>query len=141
MPASMALRTRNSTRRRQIAGISHLAQIGLIEAGEHRDREQFERRFAAARHRGSHDRAASVHGQKVGADFGHLRHRPLHGFADIVQLQIDEHAMALGLQLADEVHPRGGVHLQADFVETCGIAERSDEHSGFDRRFDVERDD
>ena len=58
-----------------------------------------------------------MHRQKIGPGLGYLSHRPFHGLADVVQLQIDEYAVTLGLQLADEVHSRRGIQFQSDFVE------------------------
>src|SRR5262249_37671741 len=65
----------------------------------------------------SHHGADSMDGEETYRSFGYLRHGSLHGFADIVELEVEKDLLAFGDELADEVHAGGAVKLHADLVE------------------------
>ena len=70
-----------------------------------------------------------------------MQRRALHGGADVVQLQIEENALADLFQLAGETKPAGVGELQSYFVKGHAVAElRNQGPRGLDA-LHVERDD
>ena len=82
-----------------------------------------------------------MHGEKADAAARHLRHGPLDGFADVVELHVQENVLALRDQLIDELHAGGGVQLHADFVKIDVRAQAPDQRAGFVGRGDIQRHD
>jgi hypothetical protein len=82
---------------------------------------------APPRHSRFHDGLASVNAQEIRAGSRHLRDGALDRFANVVKLQIQEHAKAVGLEAADKIHSRAGVQFQADLIKGSRIAQRADQ--------------
>ncbi len=119
-------------------GIAEVGEIGLIEAGEDGDAEEAERCIGAAFDSGAHDGVAAVYGEQVDAEAGDLGGGSLHGFGDVVKLEIEEDFVAGVEEFVDEGDAGGGVEFHADFVESGGVPDGADEGAGFVRGGDVE---
>ena len=81
-----------------------------------------------------------MYGEKIDLGACDLRRRALHRFADIVQLQIEKYAAALGFELAHKIHSGGCVKFQTHFIKRDGSAERRHQPARPLRRFEIERD-
>ena len=123
------------------ARIAQVRQIRFVEAGEHGDGQQPKRAVAPALDGGAHDGPAPVDRQEPHAALGHLRHGPLHRFADVIELHVEEDPFFGGHQLADKLHAGGGIQLHADLVEIDAIAEALDERARLRGGIDIQGDD
>ena len=69
--------------------------------------------------------------------FGYAINGTLDGFADVVELQVEEDLLAFANQLANKVHAGGGVEFHTDFIKAARAAEVFDEIAGLRGIFDV----
>src|SRR5579875_411739 len=127
--------------RGDFAGIAEVLDILAIVAGEDGDGEQFETGAAAAFDGVLHDGLAAVDGEKFEAGAGDLADGAADGFADIVELHIEEDLLAAGAEFTGEGHTGGGVEFHADFVEANAVAEAFDQGKGFAGGLEIEGDD
>src|SRR5581483_209013 len=121
--------------------IAELPQIVRTEAGQHRYGEEFQARPAFALHGRAHYRADRVDRQKSHSRLRHEGNSPLHGFGDVVELEIQEDLLALVGQFVNEVQAGGRVEIQPDLVEIGSRAETRHNGTRFIGRIHVERDD
>src|SRR6478735_8806656 len=109
------------------------AQIGGVERGEHGDGQQLQARAFAlgARGRGlEHARTARrMQGEKAGAELARGRYRSLHRFGDVVQLQIEEDAIAEARAEPHRGRAFGHEQLEPDFEHAHDI--RDARRAGF----------
>ena len=82
-----------------------------------------------------------MHGEEANAGFGDALDGAGDGFGNVVELEIEEHLLAVLHQAANQVHAGGGVQLEADLVEVDARADSLDESACGRRGFHVERDD
>ena len=73
------------------------------------------------------DGAGGVHIGHVDSQLGQVAHGLVHGVGDIVELQIQEHIVAHGFQLADNVRPFAIEQLHADFHKGLFLLELAEE--------------
>src|SRR5713226_4804969 len=69
-------------------------------------------------------------GQESDLSTGHLGHGPLHGFADIVKLEIQENLLSFRAELSHKRHSSRSVKLHANFVEIDCRTEPRDQRPG-----------
>ena len=121
--------------------MAHLVQVGAAEARQHGDGQQLQIACRPAFDRRAHHRSHRVHGEEADTGARHLRHGPLHGFGNVVELQVEENVFAQPLQLAHEIHAGGGVEFHADFVEIDAVAKPRHQRARFRGRFHIQCDD
>jgi hypothetical protein len=85
--------------------------------------EQCHRRILLTRNGGQHHLTHSVNRQEVDAHFGGLLDGAFHGLPDIVELEIEKHALALRQKPADDIHSGGCRQFQSNVVKNRVIAE------------------
>ena len=88
-----------------------------------------------------HGLRIGVDGQEIHAHARDLARRALHRRADVMQLEIDEDALAGVLQVLRQRQPAAIGQLHADLVEGDGVAERRDQRARRLDGLDVEGDD
>ena len=71
---------------------------------------------------------------------GRRRNRPRDGVRDVVELQIEEHAVASRRELLDERRPLAGEQPAADLEAANDIPQAIRQAARVGRRIDVERD-
>src|SRR5262249_62142913 len=91
--------------------------------------------------RGMHGLWIGVHGQKRCPEPRDAFDAPGNGVADVVQLEVEEDALAGAGEHTREVDPTREGKLIADFVKRDGFAEPYDQRLRLGDRRDVERDD
>ena len=122
------------------AGVAGFFQIGVVIRRHHRHSQQLET-VACTGARRRHGLRESVNGEEVHPHLCDLPRRPLHRRANVMQLEINEHALAGAFQIAREIEAAAIGELHADFVEGDGIAQLIDKHTRRRHAVDVERDD
>ena len=83
----------------------------------------------------------AVHGEERGAGRGRAARRPLHRVADVEQLHVEEHLLALPGKLARQLEPPGHHQLEADLVEGRRRSETRDQCARVGNARHVERND
>ncbi len=73
--------------------IARLGEIGVVARRQHGDAENAQGRALGAPERSAHGLRIGVNGEELCAEPGDLRRRALNRVRDVVQLQVDEHAI------------------------------------------------
>src|SRR5512146_2776456 len=79
-----------------------------------------------------------MYGEKADSGARHLRHSALHGFGDVIELQVEKNFLALIEQLADHRHAAGRIEFHSHLVEVGVLAETAHEGARVVGRFDIE---
>src|SRR5262245_9734101 len=121
--------------------ITGRGEIGVVVGGEHGDGEKAQGGAFARIDRGMHGLWIGVHREKRCPQPGNAFDAPGDGVADIVQLEVEEDALARAGEHAREVDPTRKGKLITDLVERNGFAEPRDQRLRLGNRRHVERDD
>ena len=109
-----------------VEAVARGMKVAVVVGGQHGDGEDFQIRPGARLDRGLHGLRIGMHGEEGRAEFGDALDAARHRVADVVQLEIDEHLLALVGELADQRQPAGISELIADLVESDGFPKLAD---------------
>ncbi len=73
--------------------------------------------------------------------FANVMRCSLHGFADVIELQIKKDSLPLRKHILDELRSAGSIEFHSYFVEVTGIPQLSDEIASVRRTVQIECDD
>src|SRR5579864_2632590 len=125
---------------RRAARVSVFREIRIVQARQHAHRQQLQRRIASTLYRRPHHLSRRVNRHEIRPELHHLRYRALHRLADVVQLQIQKHAVTLRLQFPHELRTRRREQLQADLIEVRRFVDRPHQPASFLRARHIQRD-
>ena len=81
--------------RRGALRVAGRREVVVVGRSQHRDAEQFQAARAEPHQCRRHRLRIGMHGEESGAEPGDLRRRPRHRVRDVVQLQVEEDALAV----------------------------------------------